>query len=138
MTPSRAFMPFVFRIQDAEGRGPYRPGTSHRWADVDGPVPPPPFYEEFGQAIFDHFKAGWANGCAFETMAQLTAWFSPTERARLAMLGYRIVRFRPDRILGASENQMVVSRQRPFRDNVLTIAWPDADDAQPVRQKAHA
>ena len=42
----------IYRIQDAEGRGPYRPGFSNKWLDENpralGLLP---WFEEFGTQI---------------------------------------------------------------------------------------
>src|SRR5262245_6350137 len=46
----------VFRIQDAEGRGPFKPGFSNRWTDEDfapGMKPMPPWGDEFGWDLIE-------------------------------------------------------------------------------------
>jgi hypothetical protein len=82
--------------------------------------------EEFGDRLFSMMDRFPHNGCAFASLLQLQAWFTPAEQGRLNQLGYRIVRFRPDRIIASSEHQLVVQRAKPFAEIADHVPWPSA------------
>lgn len=116
----------IYRVQDAEGRGPYKPGLSDRWTDVD--------HEERNPSIFEDFKISpmdlrllWREcengGCAFRTQQSLQAWFGMIERLRLEELGYFVVTMLVDRILLESERQLIFARIRPLRLGVIKLPW---------------
>ena len=112
----------VYRIQDDEGRGPFRPGTSHRWMDHDRTTDTHPgFLEEFGSDCLNARKIGQRCGCAFRSMEQLRAWFRRGERRRMRALGYRIVRMEVDAILAESHRQLVFARDKPLAVDVEVL-----------------
>lgn len=113
----------VFRVQDQDGRGPFRPGLSCRWRDPDG-NDFPPIQIEFGLEWCAEIPAGWHCGCAFRALPQMMAWFSPWECDRLDRLGYRLVALSGCRVLRESDHQLIVARERPFRAGRIVIAWP--------------
>lgn len=118
----------VYRVQDREGRGPFRPGFSREWADEtfnNGTVAMPTWMEEFGSDLID--RSGHAHehfGTAVRTIDQLCKWFSPTERARLAVCGYNVVSLAITRVLAESDNQLVFARRRPLHHGVIIVPWP--------------
>lgn len=115
----------IYRVQDAEGRGPYRPGTSGRWTDDDHHRNPP-FFVEFGwspRSIAGHFRPGESGGCAFRSLGDLYRWFSPQECQKLDALGYSIVRMNVDRIIRESKNQVVFARNKPLWCDLLMVPW---------------
>jgi len=86
----------LFRIQDADGRGPYKPGFSKQWVDMekDDRLCPPMFAEfpdwrkHFDRAAargFVHF------GCCMRGIQGFHRWFTPAEIERLSGFGYRLV-----------------------------------------------
>lgn len=83
-----------YRIQDAEGRGPWRPGFSHRWIDPmkDDSLCPPMMMEfpDWRKRVARH---PWAVhiGCCVDGMAGVHRWFTPSELARLQGLGFYLV-----------------------------------------------
>jgi hypothetical protein len=115
----------VCRIQDAEGRGPYRPGFSHRWSErEDGPDPvfvAFPGIMAIAQQKVN--KYGGAVGCAFRTLEQAANWFSPSEVLTLAKHGYSLCWMRPDEILAEDDDQMVIWTQTPFAKAVIYTGW---------------
>lgn len=122
----------VYRIQDAEGRGPYRPGFSGRWTDDDHHRNPP-FYVEFGLpigSIAKRFKMDESGGCAFRKIDDLTRWFSVPERSKLEGLGYFIASMEVDRIIAESRNQVVFARRKPLWTDYLLVPWPAAPAAR--------
>ena len=115
----------VFRVQDFHGRGPYRPGTSHRWTDAGHEARNPTFFEEFPGIVdkINYYGHRENTGCAFRTLDQLRAWFSEAERARLAGLGYRIVSMNADRVIAESKNQIVFGRRKHFSRGAVEVPW---------------
>ncbi len=110
----------LIRIQDKDGRGPYRPGFSQVWSDPEGPFLPPIFVE-FGWDIFKSLE-NRHGGCAFRSMDQLKKWFSRFEIERLLRLGFKIVEMEVDEIIAESENQIVFARSIPLRNKVRILA----------------
>lgn len=106
----------LYRVQDAEGRGPFRPGFSRSWRDEHGPSLPP-IYDELGIA-FDKLRTlvpfGMAAGCACRSMEELRRWFSRAELRRLARHGYSVVAFEPDHILAETPTQVLFAMRAPL------------------------
>lgn len=116
----------VYRIQDKEGRGPWKPGLSKHWIeprpDHDQLIP---WYQEFGPV---HLSAihGMRIGCACTSLDQLRRWFSPTEYQRLIEFGYRAVRMEVGRILAQSDIQCIFERAKPLHRDVTPFDLYDA------------
>jgi hypothetical protein len=111
----RRMKTLIYRIQDKDGRGPYKPGMSAQWADKDRDESTrQPFYYEFGMDVIKKAIYGQSIGCGFRTIKQLRAWFSDSERAMLRSLGYNIVTLEADNILGESSNQLVFACNSPL------------------------
>lgn len=111
----------IVRIQDRAGRGPWKPGFSHRWVE-DRPdhYALVPWYQEMGRV--DRLAiAGMHIGCGCRTEEQLRRWFTLTEYERLVAFGYQAVRMQVGRILGSSETQVVFERARPLREAVAAF-----------------
>ena len=104
----------LYRVQDSDGRGPYKPGISHIWSDQDSTAGAP-YFEEFGWQILDTIPQGMHSGCAFQTMDQLHAWFSQAELNRLLRMGYQIVTVKADGIAAQSDRQTVFWCRRPLK-----------------------
>lgn len=107
----------IFRIQDADGRGPYKPGFSGTWCDDMGPPVPPTWMQEF-PGLLRKMNDGFHYGSGCVSLAQLTKWFTPTERFRLSILGYRVVSMNVDKVLAESRNQVVFARAKPLNEEV--------------------
>lgn len=111
----------VYRVQDKDGRGPWKPGFSDRWVeDRDDHDNLPPFMYEFVNAL-DHAIIGMVFGCGCRTLVQLQRWFTPTEYATLKELGYECVKMEVGRILAESDIQCVFERNKPLRDDVEIV-----------------
>jgi len=115
----------ILRIQDAEGRGPCRPGMSQHWVDDHGPPPPPTWMQEFGPNIVNDCGPDEAMGCGFRTLDQLHKWFTTTELRKMQALGYRLVVMWVDRIIAESEHQVVFARKKPLAHSATVMAIPD-------------
>ena len=106
----------LYRVQDREGRGPYRPGLSKLWSDPEGPVVVP-WWTEMGvsvQAAIEMMPQDMFTGCAFDSMKKLSDWFTAKERQKLDALGFYIVRFRPDKVLARTQSQVVFAQNYPL------------------------
>lgn len=112
----------VYRIQDLEGRGPFRPNFSHLWLDPDPKLHESklvPWPEQFPEAFFRIrvFRTIYC-GCGCESPDQLKLWFSESEVNRLRRFGYTAVKMSVDEILGQSDVQTVFRRLKPLRMDV--------------------
>lgn len=118
----------VFRVQDQQGRGPFKPGMPAVWADPDfapGMQALPSFMEEFGFDVIDRLsRPGEHFGSAVRRSRSISKWFSKTEQIKLHELGYRVMGLRNCRVLAESENQLVFGRSKPLWMDVETINWP--------------
>ncbi len=109
----------VYRVQDAHGRGPWKPGFSAKWVeereDHDNLIP---WLLEFGP-VHEQAIAGMAVGTACRTLEQLRRWFTKSEYENLRRRGYMAVSMDAGRILAESEIQLVFERCRAL--NVGTV-----------------
>lgn len=114
----------VYRVQDIEGRGPWRPGFSRYWvrdrADHDNLQPWP---VQFGHDLIK--RSGWPfgkhYGCACRTLDQLRRWFAADEYATLQSYGYSAVQMEVDQVLAESDIQLVFVRSKPLRIGVEPV-----------------
>lgn len=111
----------LWRIQDGEGRGPFKPGFSRVWLDTeDRPGRAdelPPIYEALGVKpgeLWRLIPEGMHCGCACRSAEELAEWFSRPERRRLRRYGYDVVVFEPDLILAEPPKQVVFAMHRPL------------------------
>lgn len=133
---SSACSALVFRVQDRDGRGPWKPGFSEKWIDdsrTDAEyeaLKPGPL--EFGdvarQAIY-----GMHLGYGCESLEQLRRWFTEQEYRTLRRHGYRAVKIEVGRILASSELQCVFERSKPLRKGVKRVnLYPQNAKADPL------
>jgi hypothetical protein len=114
-------MTFVYRVQDKDGRGPWKPGLSHCWVeDREDHNNLPPWYVEFGR-VDQRGIFGMATGSACMTLDQLRRWFTPSEYATLRQHGYQAVRMRVGRVLAKSPVQCFFERAKPLRIDVEPV-----------------
>lgn len=109
----------IFRVQDAGGRGPWKPGFSPQWVDLARSEWPPPIYDELN--IHPHHLGrlvpiGMNAGCGCWTMEGLRRWFSRAELRRLSRHGYSVVRVVPDKILAETPTQVLFGCFKPLSD----------------------
>jgi hypothetical protein len=74
----------VYRVQCKKGRGPYKPGTSHVWLEME-PDTRPTVMDEFGWEFAASAKYGRYVGCAFRNIPHLRGWFTDGELRKLGI-----------------------------------------------------
>lgn len=119
----------IFRVQDKDGRGPWKPGFSAQWVEdrtLQEYTRLIPWVAQFGKGILDQAAPGMHFGCGCRTLAQLREWFKPTEYSKLHQLGYCAVRMEVGRILAESNIQCVFERAKPL-----------CEDSEPVMLYSH-
>lgn len=116
----------VFRVQDCEGRGPWRAGFSRRWVEArDDHANLPPWFVEFGLGAVWYRDPAEVVACGCQRLADLRRWVSATEYKTLTTFGYRAVRIEADRIICASAVQCLFARRRPLTVDVIGVdLWP--------------
>lgn len=112
----------LWRIQDHEGRGPFRPGFSHTWADAKLRQGLPPIYEDMPDGLRVALASGMHIGIAVRSEKSLADWFSRSERRRLKRLGYEVVSFVPDRVFAESRYQVLFGCRKPLRNLCRAVA----------------
>ena len=115
----------VYRVQDADGRGPWRPGLSRQWVDADAPA------GRLVETIFDlipldeirDMRERYYLGCACRTLADLGAWFTPIEKERLRALRFHPVMIQADAVIAESRFQILIGRLRPMAVGATRLSW---------------
>ncbi len=106
----------VIRVQDRHGRGPYRPGMSHRWSDPNG-FDCPPWWVELGlemAAAHERFVGPYHWGCAFTSREQMARWFNVGEMRALDRLGYSLAAVSADIVVAETPRQIVFGSIAPL------------------------
>ena len=106
----------VYRVQDSDGREPWKPGFSQVWftdrtAEEYAALAPWPL--EIMVAIRQASR-GKEVGYACETLDQLRRWFTPTEYKTLLRHGYHAVKLDAEAVLARSAMQCVFVRSKPL------------------------
>jgi len=125
----------LFRVQAADGRGPWRPGLSKHWIDRESDQRfPEDWINAFGlENILSRIPKGSLAGCACRAFDGLFRWFTPTERKRLDAMGYKPVALYPDKIIAENSDQVVFVRRLPFNQAAVVLAWENPDLEAPLR-----
>lgn len=116
----------VFRIQDCEGRGPFRPGFSTMWLDDDvgDRVALPSWIEEFGDDAFDGVPDGAHGFSAVRSLDKLCEWFTASERSRLYTFGFSVVEVPNANVIHESQHQVLCWREQPLRFGIVNRRAP--------------
>ena len=120
--------PQIVRVQDPEGRGPYRPGFSDSWVSASRVTFFPPIFSELGPPRFkrivdDAHKRGLHIGCAV-SFRRLPEWFNQEERAKLMDLGFMLVSADDCEQLATTQTQRLIGSPNPLR-YLPWIEWPE-------------
>ncbi len=117
-------MKIIYRVQDKDGRGPFKPGFSHNWIDVDKDVTKLlPSFIDFPLTL-SAIKLGYYDGycgTGCKNLEQLKKWFSENELKKLKELGYSIVSVKVHKILAESDIQLLFQCKKPIKKCVLKI-----------------
>ncbi|MEW6708296.1 MAG: hypothetical protein AB1403_00605 [Candidatus Riflebacteria bacterium] len=110
-------MTHVFRIQDLDGRGPFKPGYTETWL-IDRPelddLKPFSVLEIYGLYSKNMFSGARFIGFGCRSIEQLKKWFIEEEYKTLLKRGYSAVEMLIDDVLLENENQVLFARQRPL------------------------
>ena len=114
-------MKHIYRVQDADGRGPFKPGLTDKWLSARGDSDLLPAFSVYD--IFDaqHRKKAPFYGCGCETIEQLKRWFWPDEWRILKKLGYFAVEMPVAEIILNDGNQVFFTRHRALNKAVKTF-----------------
>lgn len=108
----------IYRIQDKDGRGPWKPGFSSKWVeDREDHEKLLPWYVEFGP-VHERLLFGEVGGSGCLTLKQLRRWFTASEYETLKKFGYYAVKMEVGRILAESDIQCVFGRAKPLNKDV--------------------
>lgn len=106
----------IYRVQDKDGRGPFKPGFSHQWVeqreDHQNLLPWPVEFKKIQLPMFMNVGVG----C--RTLSQLRRWFLATEYKKLLEFGYLAVSLVPDQIIAESDIQLVFGRIRKHNEGI--------------------
>lgn len=114
---------FIYRVQDSLGRGPWKPGFSHKWvedrpeSEFEALVPWPLQFK----GVMSRRIIGMHMGCGCKIIEQLRRWFTPKEYKTLQGFGYAAVKMEAGRILAESDIQCVFERAKPLNESVEPI-----------------
>ena len=114
----------IYRVQDADGRGPWKPGFSHTWVedhDEKWFESHPTWWQDFGLTPLKINITGMPMGSGCASIGQLQDWFTPTEYQKLKGLGYQAVKMEVGRILAQSAVQVVFERARPLQEGAEPV-----------------
>lgn len=118
----------LLRMQDANGRGPWKPGFSEKWVDNDRRFDLPALQEDFGfdlkPMVEAAFKRGLHLGTAVRGAHRFNQWFTANERVKLALHGYRIVDASACEVLGETNWQVVIGSVEPLSTLPLADGVP--------------
>jgi hypothetical protein len=112
-------------VQDRHGRGPWRPGFSHKWIDSFRTTHLPPIYQErsdFFAVCHEQHKVGKHLGCAALGKEGLFRWFSPMELMRLQGMGFYIADASKCQVVIETPNQVLVASDQPLK-RLRPVAW---------------
>lgn len=126
----------LFRVQAADGRGPWRPGMSHLWTDETRTSLPAGIVDAFGTDWLREIPRAWHAGCACRGMDGLRRWFTPVELKRLDGMGYKAVGMYADRIVRENDDQIIFARRLPLNEAAVVVPWDllDADAVAMVQR----
>lgn len=112
----------IIRLQDKEGRGPWRPGFSKNWITDNNPFIGKPIYEDFPdftKMVQKAHKEGLHIGCAVQK-EKVGIWFTNEELNKLYDLDFQWVNCEKCDILGESDTQVIITSVLPFKFLPLT------------------
>lgn len=116
--------PYVYRVQDKDGRGPWKPGFSSKWvedreeSEYAALAPGLHQFPKLNHMTLDS-RCYYGFGC--ESLEQSQRWIRKSEYETLLTHGYRACKLRVDRVLFRSDVQVVFERSNPLRESVKYV-----------------
>lgn len=106
----------IYRVQDRDGRGPWRPGFSALWHADTTPMTGRPITSEPGISVViaEAHKNGLHIGCAVRGH-NMHLWFTENDLARLETFGFRIADASGCDVLLETEQQVLIGFKKPLR-----------------------
>lgn len=107
----------LIRMQDSDGRGPWKPNFSHKWISDSNQRLGPPVFEDFpnfDKIVRKAHNQGKHIGCAVRA-DKTKDWFLPDEIEVLRGYGYKFVDCSQCEVLAESEWQVIVASHIPFK-----------------------
>lgn len=114
MAPTAAVS--LVRVQDREGRGPWRPGFSHQWSTDQNMMVGKPINMEvknFAKIVEKAHRAGMHIGHAVRP-ENLHLWFTQGELQTLTRLGFTLVDASNCEVLAETKTQALIAWWLPF------------------------
>ena len=117
-------MSFMYRVQDVDGRGPFKPGLSKFWIierpDHENLLPWTAF-------VSRNELSRWHQryrhlGCACRSIEELRRWFIPMEYETLLLMGYQAVKLLGCEVLWQDNTQCVIGRNKSFSSGAFPIS----------------
>lgn len=108
-------MNVILRVQDSEGRGPYRPNFTKEWCEYNHELPS--FLQEFPDLpsiVHKYHKRGLHLGTGVRGYDGLKKWFSDSELEKLRGFGFDVVEVKGCAIVCESANQLVFALNKPL------------------------
>ena len=107
----------IYRMQDADGRGPWKPGFSKNWVEErDDFINLVPIFLQCGM-VFKEVLYGEYSGCGCETIEQAQRWFAPGEYEKLLSFKYQFVAMEVNRIITKTPIQLYFGRAIPMNQD---------------------
>lgn len=119
----------IFRFQDDEGRGPFKPGVTDRWL-VEHEGKPVGLIQQIGlhelrklvvafSTMFPHREFHYGFGC--RSIDGLYRWFTAEERRKMASLGYHLVTMIADHAVAGNRDEIMFARILPFNQRAVIL-----------------
>ena len=133
----------IWRIQDAEGRGPFKPGMTTRWLRDEPDERLLPVYADIPDLSERIAKARRRMngelyaGVACRSVEQLSRWFDERERQALIRLGYQCADASQCFVIGEGKSQIVIGWHLPLAF-LPKVAWPTRGQTGHAPASSHA
>lgn len=107
----------LIRLQDKDGRGPWRPGFSKLWMDEEGPDLGLPIHEDFKDFYTltqnAHRQEKHIGTAVRENKVNL--WFTGNEMKKLFSMGFKFVDCSDCEILVENDRQAIIASRLPLK-----------------------
>src|SRR3990167_950571 len=107
----------LLRVQDKDGRGPFKPGFTKTWCEYNHNLPRiMTEFPDIAKDVIPYHKKGMHLGVGVRGgFDGLKKWFSENELNKLQTLGYQVVTINDFDVVRESKNQVIFATKRPLR-----------------------